>query len=339
MSYNGFEENRLRWCIYKVKGELDKKRQVSIDRQAKEHLEFISSIKSLNENLCVTIQSELSNSRQVLVESRELLNQQNEIANQSKAGITALMGLSKLQLEQNKAFVVDMRSTQEILKGFVEANSSNLTAMQSSSDQMAASARHVGDSANELKLAIREFQSGVSDVISTLEKDLGNTINLMSENFSENMRDMSQNLESATSGISTAVSDLAKSVGATMSSVEFSIKESMDIQKKAQVEFLTTSETLNAKVGSMTGLVDKLSADITSGLSAISASNRSMISLNSRYEGLTKSSESSAEAISALIENLKEKFAKRPSGDEIIKLLKGIDKQLTLLVKKDQRES
>ncbi|MBC3833644.1 hypothetical protein H8K33_19210 [Undibacterium amnicola] len=342
MSYDRFEEIRLRWCIHKVKAELDKNRTIVTQQRIKEHSEFISSIQFLNENLCSTLKSEFSENRISFNTGHELLMQQNEIATQNKAGILGVLASLKLQLEESKILVADTRLTREILTSFVDSNSSNLTAMQASSEQMATAAGRVGESAGELKLAIGDFQSGVADVLATLKKDLGQTIDLMSENFGENMKGMSKNLESATSGISTAVSDLAASVDATMNSVESAIKESMDIQKKAQIEFITTSDTLNVNVSAMAGLVNKLSGDITSGLSAISGSNRNVMSLNSRYEAMTQSAEDTAKSIENLVDEVKREFAKYDTGNampNVIKSLHEIEQQLKLIVQKNHENT
>ena len=62
----------------------------------------------------------------------------------------------------------------------------------------------------------------------------------------------------------------------------------MDLQTKAQAVFVESTDTLNEYVNEMTGLVNKLSGDITGGLKAVSTSNREIINLAKQTTALTE---------------------------------------------------
>ena len=109
----------------------------------------------------------------------------------------------------------------------------------------------------------------------------------MSESFRKNMGEMSGQLSGATQGISSAVGFLSENVASTMGNVEVSINKSVDIQTKANAEFVVTSDSLNRQVTVMTNLVEELSERITSGLKAVSESGQRMVSLDKRYAGIT----------------------------------------------------
>jgi hypothetical protein len=337
ISYDGFEENRLRWCIRKVKGELDKKRHEASKRNTSEHQEFLTSIRELGKQLCHTMQVELAGNRDILKENSQLLLDKKNISLETNIELQKLTVTLNHQLEESKALAANSQSTRVALEAFVESNSSNLNLMQKSSTQMANAADKVGESASDLKSAISQFQVGVADVLATLKKDLGETISAMSASFGSNMASMSKELESATTGISTAVNELAVSVGATMTSVETAIEDSLKIQKKAQTEFLVTSETLNTNVGAMTDLVNQLRGDITSGLKAVSESNRSVQSLNTRYKQIAESASTTSDSVSALVGTIKESTNENTQSNQTVtEILERIDDRISEAINKNR---
>lgn len=102
------------------------------------------------------------------------------------------------------------------------------------------------------------------------------------------MSEMSQGLGTATKDISNAVNSLSVSVDKTMTDVTNTINSSMELQTKAQKVFIESTDTLNEYINEMTGLVNKLSGDITGGLKAVSDSNRHMINLAKQTTALTE---------------------------------------------------
>lgn len=194
-------------------------------------------------------------------------------------------GLQKEFIEQNK----DVR---DAMLSFIEKNESVVDALGQSATNMSEAASGMGESAEQLEHVITNLRTDMEGVINLLKDDLGSSIAGMNTSFSKNMSSMSiglqatitdmnnsfktnivsmsDNLRSATSDISVAVNELSSSVSKTMDNVTSTIKESMDIQVKAQNLFTVTSDNLNEHVDSMTGLVNKLSGDIQSGLDAIS---------------------------------------------------------------------
>ena len=69
-----------------------------------------------------------------------------------------------------------------------------------------------------------------------------------------------------------------------MNEVTATIGQSMELQTKAQKVFTQSTNTLNEYIEEMTGLVNKLSGDITGGLKAVSESNRQVIGLGKQIK-------------------------------------------------------
>jgi uncharacterized protein YukE len=280
ISWDGFEERRLRWCVIKIKKELDVVR-IKENKQIQLHNKIlIDSIDRLGTSICSMLQKEISGNRDVLERNQTLL--EAEVQN----------GLNLLDASN---------TTRQVIQSFVDSNTSNLATMKQASGDMAAAAGRVGDSADELQSAIESFRENVADVLGKLKLDLGETISGMSESFRNNMGEMSGQLSSATQGISNAVGMLSENVASTMGNVEISINKSVDIQTKANAEFVVTSDTLNTQVTAMTNLVEDLRERITSGLKAVSESGQRMVSLDKRYASITDAVEEMMIAIKKLI--------------------------------------
>jgi len=208
------------------------------------------------------------------------------------------------QSTQGQQQLTELVATRKSLQQFIDTNSRNLTAIQSSAEKMSSSAQEMGSSAGALQQVIGDFRIGITDMLGTVKTDLGSTIHQMGESFSQNMGTISESMANATNGISSAVTDLSQNVGTTMSEVKISIGQSMKTQRDAQREFMITSETLNEKVIAMTKLVDDLREQIVGGLTAVSSSNRQVASLNNRYAETQASGEKSAAAIEAMVNQL-----------------------------------
>jgi hypothetical protein len=219
-----------------------------------------------------------------------------------------------LQHQENKSFLKSLvqqgKDTRDAMVGFIEKNEATVSTLGKSAAGMSKAASTMGDSAHHLKGVIDSFRTNMEQVVSLMKKDLNATIsgmntsfgqnmtkmsdNLthsigdMSHSFKKNMSEMSQGLGTATKDISNAVNSLSVSVDKTMTDVTNTINSSMELQTKAQKVFIESTDTLNEYINEMTGLVNKLSGDITGGLKAVSDSNRHMINLAKQTTALTE---------------------------------------------------
>lgn len=351
---NGYEERRLRWCIKRMKQDIDTAKQAEQHHANTVHAQTLQGLQSVGIEICRALEKSFSVSHQLqerglaghaateagLRNASTLLTAQiqrseaisaaienTNLATQStlENAFAATQQLQQRSLEGHQATQAEIRATsilledqirksisieassraaQAALEIFVEANQSNISAMQGSASQMATAASDMGHSAVNLQSAIQGFKDNVAEVMTIMKEDLGRTIQDMNESFGENMGQIAVKLSGATTDISVAVDTLSRNVGETMGQVEKSIKGSVDIQQKAHAEFLLTSDTLNTQVTEMTNLVMKLSDDITAGLAAVSESGRRMVQLDNRYKTISESAEISAKSVSALIERI-----------------------------------
>ncbi|WP_085611275.1 MULTISPECIES: hypothetical protein [unclassified Pseudomonas] len=225
----------------------------------------------------------------------------------SEQVLTALGGIDT-QLEQhgeqNQAQLEDARATRQAMEHLIDSNARNLAAISGAAEQMASAASTIGESAGDLQQAIADFKEGVAGVLGHLKQDLGETIGLMGSSFTGNMEQMSASLSDATQGISIAVNNLSQSVGEIMDDMKSSNERSLKMQATALSTFESSSYTLQEKVQGMTHLVEVLQERITSGLKAVSESGRRMVSLDGRYDEVTKQAELAANEIKALVGQL-----------------------------------
>lgn len=241
----------------------------------------------------------------------EMLSVQKSFKNQ-------LIDNGQLQLNEQK-------ETRESLQHFISINNTNLETIKLSAETMSASAHGMGESALALQNAIGMFRDTITNVLGGIKTDLGSTIEMMGDSFSQNMTQISGSMSDATEGISQAVTSLSENVGVTMNEVKGSIEQSIKAQRNAQHEFINTSETLNEKVISMTKLVDDLREQILSGLSAISSSNRQVASLNNRYDAVSNQNERSAQAIEEMVAQLKLLHSDNPVEPILVKINSGVN--------------
>lgn len=212
------------------------------------------------------------------------------------------------------------KDVRDAMVGFIEKNEQVVDALSGAASNMSSAASDMGISASQLEIVISNLRNDMEGVIGLLKDDLSKSITDMNTSFSENVggmtnglqdtisdmnssfksniSDMSGNLKGATEDISKAVKSLSSSVNSTMSEVTQTIKESMDLQEKSQKEssdlqarsqsvFIESTNNLNSYIIEMVGLVNKLSDDITSGLKAVSTSNRNVITLSRKWEDIT----------------------------------------------------
>lgn len=244
--------------------------------------------------------SALQELQQALVPEVQALKSSSELA------LDTLRDSASALQQSNEGQQLQLKATRTAQKSLeqVEASLSNLSAISEAATQMASAASDVGQSAGELQSVISGFKDGVADVLGSIKQDLGTTIDQMGNSFTDNMATMSATMANATDGISTAVTDLSSSVSQTMDKMKKSNEDSMEIQKKAQIEFLATSQNLNMNIGGMTGLVEDLRERIVSGLKAVSESGRRMIAVDSQFKEVTEKAARSAVAIEELVAEL-----------------------------------
>ena len=97
ISWNGFEEKRLRWCVLKMKSEFDKTRTEKELKKQKAGEALIQAINQMGTNLCASLQEEMSSNRTVLSQNKALLEQKIQLSNQSHERIDSLKYLLEAQ--------------------------------------------------------------------------------------------------------------------------------------------------------------------------------------------------------------------------------------------------
>ncbi|RZG72453.1 hypothetical protein [Acinetobacter sp. WCHAc060025] len=251
----------------------------------------------------------------------DTLNQQSVLM-ESKFDVLAQQSGTLIQLieDQHKETaqllhenVAQSTQTRNAMVDFINKNEETVVKLGHAAEGMSEAASTMGTSASKLQTVIDSFRKNMEEVISLMKKDLNSTISNMNTSFSQNMTkmsdnlktsigdmstsfkknmsDMSQGLSSATSDISNAVNSLSTSVDKTMNDVTNTIGKSMELQYKSSTQFTVMSNSLIEKVEGMTGLVNKLSGDITGGLKAVSESNRQVIGLGKQLSRLTETVE------------------------------------------------
>ncbi|TRO25847.1 hypothetical protein EQ826_12545 [Ectopseudomonas mendocina] len=327
---SSYDERRLRWCIGKMKVAFDQGREAMRAIHERDQSTLISALSKIDQTLLEQLQA----SRRVLEQHVQLSQQGTQATNNALTGMRQAVAdlqqslvpqlhtlnssalnsqraldehtaLLQQHSEQNRQQLEDSQATRSNLESFISTNSENLSAISAAANQMASAAGGIGQSADQLKAAISEFRSSVGDVLDGLKHDLAGTIDNMGESFTRNMSNISETMAQATAGISGAVENLSENVGKTMSSVQQSNETSIEIQKKAQGEFLVTSGSLIENVEAMTTLVNDLRENILSGLRAVSENGRRMVSLDKRYSDVVEKAARSADALEQFSEHLK----------------------------------
>lgn len=266
---------------------------ILVDKNSKDHLTLL--------NLNQANQIERLDQQSILMGGKFDI-----LAQQSKELIDLLKGQhieTKQLLNDN---VTQSIETRNAMVEFIQKNEETVVKLGSAAEGMSQAASTMGASASQLQTVINSFRKNMEEVISLMKEDLHSTISNMNTSFSQNMTYMSDNLKSsigemstsfkqnmsemsqglstATQDISTAVMSLSTSVDKTMSEVTATIGQSMELQTKAQKVFIQSTNTLNEYIEEMTGLVNKLSGDITGGLKAVSESNRQVIALGKQIK-------------------------------------------------------
>lgn len=273
---------------------------LSFEQNSKDHLSLLTQNHS--------VQIETLNKQSTLLEKKF------DVLAQQSVSLIELVGeqhKETAQLLQDN--VAQSIQTRDAMVDFINKNEETVVRLGKAAEGMSQAASTMGESASQLQTVIDSFRKNMEEVISLMKKDLNSTISNMNTSFSQNMTKMSDNLKSsigdmstsfknnmsemskglgiATNDISNAVNSLSTSVDKTMTDVTNTIGKSMDIQTKAQSIFTESTKTLNEYIHEMTGLVNKLSGDITGGLKAVSESNRQVIGLGKQLTRLTETVE------------------------------------------------
>lgn len=266
---------------------------LSFEQSSRDHLSL------LTQNHAVQIET--------LNKQSTLLEKKFDVLAQQLVSLIELVGKQHketAQLLQDN--VAQSIQTRDAMVDFINKNEETVVRLGKAAEGMSQAASTMGDSASQLQVVIDSFRKNMEEVIYLMKKDLNSTISNMNTSFSQNMTKMSDNLKSsigdmstsfkknmsemskglgeATHDISNAVTSLSTSVDKTMNEVTATIGQSMELQTKAQKVFTQSTNTLNEYIEEMTGLVNKLSGDITGGLKAVSESNRQVIGLGKQIK-------------------------------------------------------
>ncbi len=126
ISYDGFEESRLRWCIRKIKGELDNRRAAAQKQQQGEHQQFIAAIGQLGERLCHTLHNEISDNRSVLQKNQDLLSKKVELLMENNASALTTTNLLALQLEKSETIINNDLKSRKALEEIIKQHNDRL---------------------------------------------------------------------------------------------------------------------------------------------------------------------------------------------------------------------
>jgi len=293
---NSFDERRLRWCVQKMKKQIDNEREIeNEEKKAKAAIEEQRGQKTVDaiEKLCSAIGHEISSNRNVLEQNQKLLAAKLAESKRFTAVMAELDKKSELQNSLSTTISEKMNNVNESIKTFIDSNNANLDAMGDASKNMASAAQQMGSSADNLKNTVVGFKTEISSVLNKLEDNLKTTITAMSKN-----------LEGATNGISTAVNTMSDQVKETMQGIGKDTRAATEMQKKAFVEFNTISRTLNENVQGMTNLVEKLQEDILLGLNAVSDKRLQTVQAMSAISNISEKLVHTSEKLEKLPENI-----------------------------------
>lgn len=284
---NGYDERRTRWCVQKIKKQLDIKRAYINEEQKKKiKVEEDRANKTINaiEKLCNTMEREISSNRNVLEQNQAILDKKLKESEQiAKAMKTISEIVQKESLLNENRSNKTIKAIEHIGNGmdnltttigtFVDKNDENLETMLTTSNKMANAAENIGKSADNLQEATVGLKTEIGSVLNSLDQNLEKTISAMS-----------QNLENATKEISEAVGTMSKQVKEIIDTISKETKEATNLQQKAFGIFETTSQTLNEQIAGMTNLIEQLKQDIISGLDAVSDKRQQTIKAMSTIE-------------------------------------------------------
>lgn len=143
-TWDGFEERRLRWCVIKIKEQLDTERQQQRKDDGERTEKITNEIKTLTE--------------------------------QTKTSMTALIENTENHIKETKGLRTNIRAMSTAVTSFIESSAGNIRSMSDAAGTM-------GSSAVKLKDAIGGFKKETTDVLGNLKTNLSDTISTMSDNL------------------------------------------------------------------------------------------------------------------------------------------------------------
>lgn len=349
LSYFDADGKRLQWVSKKLQERLEARLKEESEKNERANSALLNMLERLGDRIC----KESQDNKDVLTKNHEQGMQAHRAAHdnsqelmekvvQDMRGVFDVMGerLCKLSEVTNKELGLTNKQLGDLLKSnngvkksvddLLEANRSHIEVlressenMQSSSGQMAEAAESIGGSSAKLGAVVDGFSNQVTNVLEDMNTNLTETINKMGTSFQGNMENVSETLSKATSGIECAVEGLSSKVDETMNSVNEATIEASKIQKETGIRFNQTSETLSNQILEMTELVKDLRGNIVDGLTAVSASNRNVVTLNKRYEGVSDIAEQNNKSMQELILLLKDSNSK---SESLVHHLQGVGK-------------
>ena len=283
LSKNGYEERRLRWCIAKVKNELDVVRDKHIQQERAHNQELIDCMHSIAIKFDQTVQANQDSSRNQLeylithsentvAEIRANNERQDQIIDiliKNQADSTSLIEKQALtfgnflttqneksdnlitlitsQHHESKRLLADnvqqSKETRNAMVGFVEKNEATVSTLGKSAAGMSKAASTMGNSATHLQQVIDHFRINMEEVVGMMKTDLNTTISGMNTSFGSNMTKMSENLR-------TSIGDMSGNFKKNMSEMSQGLG--------------TATQDISRAVTSLSASVDKTMAEVTS---------------------------------------------------------------------------
>lgn len=268
-AFMGLEHKRLRWCISKVKIQIDERRKIEADTLKKNSSSLISAIKGMSTNLCNTFESHMISNTNSLIQS---LNSVTNKLNEINEGII-----------DNKKGLVEVRN---VIALSIKENKDNISVMKESVVGMGKSAEKLSSASGELEIIVGKLDVGISNSLDKIKNDLGDGI-----------KDMSNNIGKATADIGIAVSTFSQSIGETMDGVKTLMVDSDKRQTQAQAAIVSATGTLGESASVMQENLGKIGTEINSGLKAISTGNQKVEFMMSGFQQMVTSLEKVADSL------------------------------------------
>lgn len=291
-----FDEKRLIWVIDKVKGELDRRARDRKDAEDSKQRELFQQISRASENIVSGISAAVSQTNARVLQSLDTVcealaqgfGRVDQTLVRTHNDMEALLLSSAGTVHEMLVVIHEtQQSSSQVLADFTQGTQEIVQQMANAAQVMASGAGKVSSAAQGLETVVHEFSSEFRTVLDDVRHDLGNAIGTMSERSAATMKEGSEKLESATREISEALGVLSESVKDTMTQVETSIGQALEIQKRLGVEFTVSTRTLNEQIEVTTLSTRQLGEDIKTGL-------RSVAEVGQQMRGIGKSLEKQA---------------------------------------------
>lgn len=312
-SHMGYHDARLRWCIRKVKGQIDSRRHLVARTQEDERQALLGAIEKLGTDLCGAFESHMTKNTTMMVKAfaemsgglQAMNTGLSDIARQNRED-RAITHHSVKEMGQELASamrtnaVASTKTLTKSLDGIIERieatrmfivdsasqNRENLVVMRESAVEMKSAVTKLSGVSKDLQKAVGELGDGISSTLDKIKDDLGGVISDMNVKLDTGIRDMSQNIGQATQNISAAVTDFSENISETMNGVANLMKESDKRQTMASAMLADATEAMSTSANAMSGNLGKIGTEISSGLKAISTGNQKVETMLSGFEKL-----------------------------------------------------